>query len=136
MRGGDLFWVFRSFNPPISIDNWANEYALESEGDEDTLVISNTYLDVPEKWLGKQFIKEAEKLKKKNPRAYEHEYLGVPTGTGGGVFPNACDLDMNQLVDTWDGTRDIKVPMWQTFDKIYNGIDWGWHTAKLQYKTA
>ena len=40
MRGGDLFWVFRSFNPPISIDNWANEYALESEADEDTLVIA------------------------------------------------------------------------------------------------
>jgi hypothetical protein len=33
---------------------------------------------------------------------------------------------MNQLVDTWDGTRDVRVPMWQTFDKIYNGIDWGW----------
>lgn len=133
MRGGDLFWVFRSFNPPISIDNWANEYALESEADEDTLVISNTYLDVPEKWLGKQFIKEAEKLKKKNPRAYEHEYLGIPTGTGGGVFPNACDLDMNQLVDTWDGTRDVKVPMWQTFDKIYNGIDWGFANDPFRF---
>lgn len=133
MRGGDLFWVFRSFNPPISIDNWANEYALESEADEDTLVISNTYLDVPEKWLGKQFIKEAEKLKKKNPRAYEHEYLGIPTGTGGGVFPNACDLDMNQLVDTWDGIRDVKVPMWQTFDKIYNGIDWGFANDPFRF---
>ena len=26
MRGGDKFWDFRTFNPPISKNNWANEY--------------------------------------------------------------------------------------------------------------
>lgn len=127
MRGGELFWDFRTFNPPISIDNWANEYAEENSDRDDTLVVSNTYLDVPVAWLGQPFIEEAEWLKKLNPRAYEHEYLGVPTGTGGGVFPNACDLDMCQAVDVYDYRGNVigKTEMWKTFDKIYNGIDWG-----------
>ena len=75
MRGGDKFWDFRTFNPPISVDNWANEYAEEAEvfDREQTLVIRNSYLDVPESWLGQQFIDEAESLKKINPRAYEHD---------------------------------------------------------------
>lgn len=117
MRGGNLFWDFRSFNPPISRNNWANAYAEDAEEREDTRIIRNTYLDVPPEWLGQQFIDEAELLKEINPRAYEHEYMGVPTGTGGDVFPNVSDLDMSTLVDG--------VPMWRTFDKIYNGIDWG-----------
>ena len=127
MRGGNLFWDFRTFNPPISIDNWANEYAEESLDRENTLVVSNTYLDVPVSWLGQPFIDEAEDLKRINPRAYEHEYMGVPTGTGGSVFPNACDLDMQQRVPIYDFDGNIVdyTEMWKTFDKIYNGIDWG-----------
>lgn len=127
MRGGDLFWDFRTFNPPISIDNWANEYADEAEDKENTLIVSNTYLDVPVQWLGQQFIEEAEDLKRINPRAYEHEYMGLPIGTGGSVFPNACDLDMSQQVPVYDFDGNIidYTEMWKTFDKIYNGIDWG-----------
>ena len=122
MRGGQLFWDFRTFNPPISRNNWANEYAEQAEvNSPNTLVFRNTYLDVPRDWLGEQFIEEAEDLKNKNERAYVHEYLGQAIGTGGDVFPNAEDMDMSVLVDTPDG----KKPLWQTFDHIYNGIDWG-----------
>lgn len=122
MRGGQLFWDFRTFNPPISRNNWANEYAEQAEvNTPNTLVFRNTYLDVPRDWLGEQFIEEAEDLKNKNERAYVHEYLGQAIGTGGDVFPNAEDMDMSVLVDTPSG----KKPMWQTFDHIYNGIDWG-----------
>lgn len=127
MRGGELFWDFRTFNPPISIDNWANEYADEASLREDTLVVSNTYLDVPASWLGQPFIEEAEYLKKLNPKAYQHEYMGEAVGTGGGVFPNACDLDMNERVPIYDFDGSILgyTEMWKTFDKIHNGIDWG-----------
>ena len=113
MRGGEKFWDFRTFNPPISKNNWANEYTTDCElyRQDNTLVVRNTYLDVPEEWLGQQFIEEAEELKEINPQAYEHEYMGIATGTGGDVFPNACDLDMSSLVNQ--------------FDQIYNGIDWG-----------
>lgn len=129
MRGGQLFWDFRTFNPPISKNNWANEYAEESElrRQHSTLVVRNTYLDVPREWLGEQFIEEAEELKSINERAYIHEYMGIATGTGGDVFQNAEDLDMEQLVTYTDSQGNVidEKPMWQTFDHIYNGIDWG-----------
>lgn len=123
MRGGDKFWDFRTFNPPISKNNWANEYAekCEIKKKKDTLVIRNTYLDVPAEWLGPQFIEEAEDLKETDEDAYNHEYLGEAVGTGGDIFKNVCDLDMEALVTV----QDRQVPMWQTFDHIYNGIDWG-----------
>lgn len=112
MRGGSIYWDFRTFNPPISKNNWANMYAEKAyKRSASTLVVRNTYLDVPSDWLGEQFIEEAEELKAINPRAYEHEYLGIATGTGGDVFENACELDMSSMVDN--------------FDHIYNGIDWG-----------
>ena len=137
MRGGEKFWDFRTFNPPISKNNWANEYAEEAEVfDRDrTLVVRNSYLDVPESWLGQQFIDEAESLKKINPRAYEHEYMGVATGTGGDVFENVEDLDMRQLVQRRDvyGNITETLPMYKTFDKIYNGIDWGFSIDPFRF---
>ena len=122
-RGGKLFWDFRTFNPPISRNNWANEYVEDYEihPRKNTLIVRSTYLDVPVEWLGEEFIQEAEELKEKNPRAYEHEYMGIPIGTGGDVFQNVEDLDMYQLVDTPSG----KKPMWETFEWIYNGLDVG-----------
>lgn len=127
MRGGELFWDFRTFNPPISKNNWANEYADIAETRDNTMVIRNTYLDVPESWLGQQFIEEAEELKEINERAYIHEYMGVAIGTGGDVFVNAQDMDMSVPTDIFDAYGNVikTVPMWQTFDHIYNGIDWG-----------
>lgn len=115
MRGGEAFWDFRTFNPPISKNNWANEYTeqCEIEREVDTLVIRNTYLDVPRDWLGEQFIFEAEELKRINPRAYEHEYGGIAVGTGGDVFPNACECTItDEMIET-------------QFDNVYRGIDWG-----------
>lgn len=129
MRGGSLFWDFRTFNPPISKNNWANEYAesCEIRRKDSTLVTRNTYLDVPADWLGEQFIAEAEELKEVNPRAYEHEYMGIATGTGGDVFPNVSELDMSQGVKLQDayGNTIKTVPLYRTFDRIYHGIDWG-----------
>ena len=114
MRGGPIFWDFRSFNPPISNMNWANQYATDAMSRENTLVTSNTYLDVPEDWLGQAFLDEAEDLKETNPRAYEHEYLGIPVGTGGNVFENVEALYMDdELI--------------MGFERIYSGVDWGWY---------
>ncbi len=114
MRGGEKFWDFRSFNPPISNLNWANQYAADALHRTNTLVTTNSYLDVPEEWLGPAFLDEAEDLKEMNPRAYEHEYLGIPVGTGGNVFENVEPMYMSD-------------ELLHTFDRIYNGIDWGWY---------
>ena len=80
----------------------------------DRLVHSSTYLTVPPEWLGQMFFDDAELLRQTNPRAYEHEYLGIPTGTGGEVFSN---LELREITDA-----EIA-----SFDYIYEGIDWGWY---------
>lgn len=129
MRGGNKFWDFRSFNPPISNINWANEYAEQAEQREDTLVTRNTYLDVPEDWLGMQFFEEADYLRQTNERAYIHEYLGKAIGTGGNVFENVEDLDITQPIDL--GYK--QVPLYTTFSNIYNGLDWGYAADPAQF---
>lgn len=114
MRGGLQFWDFRSFNPPISNLNWANQYAADALSRVNTLVTSTNYIDIPEDWLGQAFIDEADDLKETNPRAYEHEYLGIPVGTGGNVFENVEPLYMNDAFI-------------ETFDRTCPGVDWGWY---------
>lgn len=112
MRGGQKYWNFESYNPPISRDNWANLDSLEDRPDR--LCHKSTYLEAPPEWLGEQFLLEAEHLKQTNERAYRHEYLGEPVGTGGNVFENVVDYPMdNELIGS--------------FDRIYNGVDWGWY---------
>ena len=111
MRGGSQFWNFESYNPPISRDNWANKDSLEERSDR--LCHKSTYLDAPPEWLGEQFIAEAEHLKQSDERAYQHEYLGIPGGNGGNVLEN---LEL----------RDITDDEMKRFDRIFQGVDWGW----------
>lgn len=112
IRGGDLAYKFKSFNPPKSANNWANRYIKIPR--EDKLVTESNYLSVPKKWLGKPFLDDAEFLKATNPVAYENEYLGVANGTGGNVFDN---VEIREITD-----EEIS-----HFDNIYNGVDWGWY---------
>lgn len=137
MRGGDKFWNFMTFNPPISKNNWANEFTEDAEirRTKDTIVIRNTYLDVPFDWLGPQFIEEANMLKELNPKAYEHEYLGVPVGTGGDVFPNVMELDMSKNIPILDnnGNTLYYTSTKAALDDIYNGLDWGFAIDPAAY---
>ena len=126
MRGGSKYWNFESYNPPISRDNWANKDSLEERSDR--LCHKSTYLEAPKEWLGEQFLAEAEHLKETNERAYQHEYLGIPTGNGGSVFEN---LELREITDD-----EIS-----TFDRIYNGVDWGffpdpWAFNRCYYDAA
>ncbi len=117
VRGGEGV-VFKTFNPPPSRNNWVNRWvAMPKSG---RLVHHSTYLDVPESWLGKRFIQEAQYLKETNPTAYAHEYLGECTGAGGAVFEN---LTLREISDEEIGG----------FDRIYNGIDWGWYPDPFRF---
>ena len=111
MRGGSVFWNFESYNPPISRDNWANKDSLEERTDR--LCHKSTYLQAPPEWLGEQFLAEAEHLRATDERAYQHEYLGIPVGTGGNVFDN---LELREITDE----------EMSHFDHIYQGVDYGW----------
>lgn len=110
IRGGDLSWVFKTFNPPKSQNNWANEYVRTPK--DGRMVVTSTYKDVPADWLGETFLLEAEHLKKVNPTAYENEYEGKANGAGGNVF---TDMEIRKITD-----EEVA-----TFDCIFQGVDWG-----------
>jgi len=110
-RGGDIFIELDVFNTPKSKQHFANKELLIPK--KDRIILHTTYLDVPDEWLGQKFIDDAEELKRINPKAYDHEYMGVAVGEGGAVFDN---LEIREISD-----EEI-----EGFDRIYNGVDWGW----------
>lgn len=112
LRGGPFSMTFKSYNPPAMARNWANRYALEDKPGK--LVHHSTYLTTPPEWLGPRFLADAEHLQATNPTAYRHEYLGEVVGSGTQVFENL------QL-------RDISDEEISQFDRITNGVDWGWY---------
>ena len=118
IRGGDKAYIFKSFNPPKTANNWANQYIKIPKSNR--FVHHSTYKTVPPEWLGKVFIDEAEFLKEVNPQAYEHEYEGVANGNGGNVFDNVVCKEIS----------DSKI---ESFERIYRGVDWGWFPDPYHY---
>ena len=113
LRGGDSFCVLRSFNPPISRINWANEFC--DRPDERALNHHSNYLQIPVEWLGQTFLDEADRLREINPRAFQHEYMGEPVGSGSEVFET---LEVREITDE----------EYSQLSKVYSGLDWGFST--------
>lgn len=118
VRGGDVAYIFKSYNPPRSALNWANKYIKIPK--ETRLVTHSDYLSVPKKWLGKPFLDDAEFLKQTNPDAYANEYLGEANGSGGNIFENVI-------------IREITDQEIASFDNIMNGVDWGYYPDKYAF---
>lgn len=118
MRGGNTYIVLYSWNPPKSMNSWVNQDVLDER--DDTLVSHTDYRTVPKEWLGEQFFIEAEHLKETKPKAYEHEYLGIATGTGGAVFDNVT-------------IRTITDEEIARFDRVLHGLDFGYGADPLAY---
>ena len=110
LRGSDEGRVIGTYNPPRSPAHWVNRMMLIPK--DGRLTHFSTYLDVPRAWLGESFLSEAEALRKSNPKAYENEYLGVVTGSGGRVFEN---LKIMPLTDS----------ELSACDKLFYGLDFG-----------
>lgn len=126
LRGGPESYDFSSYNPPPSRRCWVNQ--RDREPDENRVLHRSTYLDVPPEWLGQKFLEDAEQLRKLNPAAYANEYMGEATGDGGNVFEN---LELRAIPDG-ELAR---------FDRIYNGLDWGywpdpWAFNRMHYDAA
>lgn len=118
IRGGNDFIQFYSYNTPASSQHFVN---IEKIIPKDTrLVHLSDYRTVPKKWLGQPFIDEAEFLKSINEKLYENEYLGLMTGVGGNVFENV-------------ELRDITGEEINSFDYIYQGLDFGWFPDPLAW---
>jgi PBSX family phage terminase large subunit len=137
IRGGDDAFIFKSFNPPATANNWANKYIQIPK--ETQYQHKSDYRTVPIEWLGKTFIEEAEHLQRVNPTAYEHEYLGVANSVGGTVFANVqirpiTDAEIFGAVDEFGIQAG-------GFDHILHGLDWGFypdpaHYSKVHYDAA
>jgi PBSX family phage terminase large subunit len=126
MRGGDDIIILSSYNTPISQQHFLNKNELVP--DDKAIIHHSHYYDAPREWLGQPFFDDAEFLKQTNEKAYRHEYLGEPVGTGGSVFENviAETITDNQI---------------KSFDRLYYGLDWGYfpdpaHFAEMHYDAA
>lgn len=119
-RGGPGITFLYSYNPPESNTNWVN-LEVEQQGIRDEVMVHHSdYTSVPPEWLGEVFIQEAEHLKKVNKDKYDHEYMGLVTGTGAEVFKN---ITVRQISD-----EEIR-----SFDKIHRGMDHGYAGDPMHY---
>ena len=118
IRGGDDFIQFYSYNTPASSQHFVNIEKIIPK--DSRLVHLSDYRTVPKKWLGQAFIDEAEFLKQTNEKLYLNEYLGEMTGVGGNVFEN---VELREITD-----EEIN-----SFDYIYQGIDFGWFPDPLAW---
>jgi len=113
--------AFYSYNPPKSARSWVNaETRVYKPG---RTVHFSDYRDVPREWLGDTFIANALHLKETNEEAYDHEYLGLETGTGLEVFNN---ITIRPITD-----KEISY-----FDRIGQGLDFGFTADPLAFEQA
>lgn len=119
-RGGNGIQTFYSYNPPSSVNSWVNQESAKQGTRADTVINASTYLTVPPEWLGREFIADAEQLKKDNITAYRHEYLGEVTGTGAEVFSN---VELREITNDEIDNYDVK----------YRGLDFGFASDPLAF---
>ena len=82
----DWFIALYSFNPPRNKYSWINKWVEEKQLDSNILISSTDYRTVPEEWLGKMFIDEAERVKKYDLKRYKWIYLGEVIGLEGMIY--------------------------------------------------
>lgn len=126
IRGGEKIYMFKSWNPPRTTASWVTKYAMVPKAGQ--WQHKSDYRDVPEEWLGQPWLDEAKHLAEVNPKAYDHEYLGIANGNGGMVFENVV-------------TRRITDEEIAQFDHIRHGLDWGYFPdpvsfGKMHYDAA
>lgn len=98
------FNVFYSYNPPKNRFHWVNLWKESKLKRDDFLFSESDYRTVPEDWLGRIFINEAERLKQYDPKRYEWIYLGKVIGIEGLIYnpdlfiiENANYIEENKL---------------------------------------
>jgi PBSX family phage terminase large subunit len=103
--------IYYSYNPPKRKQSWVNKKYDTQFLPPNVWVHHSTYKDNP--YVSKEFIAEAEEVKRKNEFKYRWEYGGEPIGSGIVPFTN---LTFRRITDD-----EIK-----RFDNIKQGIDWGY----------
>ena len=82
----DWFMALYSYNPPKNKFSWINKWCESMKLRDDCLVSETDYRTVPEQWLGKMFIDEANRMMKFDNKRYRWIYLGEVTGMEGMIY--------------------------------------------------
>lgn len=114
LRGGESFITIFTFNPPKNPHHWIYK-ELEYENPE-RRIHHSSYQDVPRHWLGEEFFKIAERLKKNNFEAYQHEYEGIPVG-------NPEEVIFSGYYEVLNFETPSTNTMYQ--QRFFFGADWG-----------
>ena len=86
-RGNDdWFIVLYSFNPPKNKFHWVNQWVEKMKQRPDCIISQSDYRTVPQEWLGKMFIEQAELMKKNDEKRYRWIYLGEVIGLEGLIY--------------------------------------------------
>lgn len=86
-RGNDdWFIVLYSYNPPKNKYNWVNVWCEKMSQRADCIITQTDYRTVPEEWLGKMFIDEAEQMRINDEKRYDWIYLGQVIGLEGLIY--------------------------------------------------
>ena len=88
-RGGEHFQVIYTYNPPENKAHWINVEAAKHNPHR--FKLHTTYKDWNADWLGGFFFRKMEAIRTDGEAGelrYQHEYLGIPTGSGNEIFKN------------------------------------------------
>ena len=108
---GLFYALYYSYNPPKRKQHWVNKLYETQFIPSNTYVHHSTYLDNP--YISKEFLEDAENVRRRSQHKYDWEHLGKPIGSGVVPFDNLV-------------FRSISDAEIRRFDNIRQGIDWGY----------
>lgn len=120
LADGLFYKFFYSYNPPKRKQSWVNKKYETSFQPKNTFVHHSTYKDNP--YIAKEFLKEVEATRERNPRRAEWEYDGKAIGSGVVPFDN-LKVSAGSITDE----------MVVNFDNVRNGLDFGYATDPLAF---
>lgn len=111
------FIVFRSGNPKPELNHWWNIDRKYHRADR--ICHHSDYTMVPQEWLTKAFLEEAEEMKKRNFKEYQNIFLGLVVGSDGLAYPM---FNVNKHVVP---IKDFKWESYERVSQIICGCDGG-----------
>ena len=111
------FIQFSSYNPPQDPSHWIN---IDAKRNKPFRKQHHTdYRQVPQSWLTKAFLEEAEAMKANDINEYNHVFLGLVTGLKGLCYPQ---FDINKhVVDV----EEFKFYKYERVERVICGGDGG-----------